>query len=115
MGNWREKAKTQALLMLRNTAVNYRPLNAGATAYGSLCYDIHAMFAAHRCASAGVDSRDLMAASVLIAGHAGTAAAVCGSALGISPAARPAVPRGTRASKLDTGADAELGEDFRRW
>src|SRR6266436_9894575 len=43
-------------------------------------YDIHAMFAARRCASARVDSRDPIVDSVLIAGHAGTAAWGCGSA-----------------------------------
>ena len=57
---------------------------SGATTYGYLRYDIHAMFGAHGCASARVDSRDPMADSVLIAGQAGTAAAVRGSAWGIS-------------------------------
>jgi hypothetical protein len=45
-----------------------------------LRYDIHAMVVAHQCASARVDSRDPMVDSVLIAGHAGTAAAMRGSA-----------------------------------
>src|SRR5260370_6428044 len=40
---------------------------ASATTYGYLRYDIHARFAAHRCASARVDGRDPMADSVLIA------------------------------------------------
>jgi hypothetical protein len=56
------------------------------TAYGRLNYDIHAMFASRRCASARVDSRDPVVDSVLIVGQAGTAAAVRESALGISPA-----------------------------
>jgi hypothetical protein len=53
---------------------------------------MNAMFAAHRCASARVDSRGSMVDSVLIAGHAGTAAAVQ-IGLGISAAARLAVLR----------------------
>ena len=52
----------------------------GSATYGRLRYDIHATLAAHRCASARVDSRDPVVDSVLIAGHAGTAAAVRGSA-----------------------------------
>jgi hypothetical protein len=53
---------------------------SSATTYGCLGYNIHAMFAARRCASARIDSRDPMVDSVLIAGHAGTAAAMRGSA-----------------------------------
>ena len=52
----------------------------GAATYGRLRYDIHAMLAAHRRASARVDSRDPVVDSVLTVGHAGTAAAVRGSA-----------------------------------
>jgi hypothetical protein len=48
--------------------------------HGRLRYDIHARFGARGRASAGVDSRGPVAASVLIAGHAGTAGAVRGSA-----------------------------------
>src|SRR5260370_26199053 len=71
------------------------------------------MFAAHRCASARVDSRDPMAASVLIAGYAGTAGAVRGSAR--ESALRRdrrccAWPGGKRGGKLAARADAELGE-----
>ena len=54
----------------------------GAATYGRLRYDIDATLAAHRCASARVDSRDPVVDSVLIAGHAGTAAAVRRSAWG---------------------------------
>jgi hypothetical protein len=53
---------------------------ASATTYGFLGYDIHAMFATHRCASVRVDSREPTVNSVLIAGRAGTAVAVRGSA-----------------------------------
>jgi hypothetical protein len=87
LGNWRQKANTQALLMLRNTAANIVRQMSNATTFACLSYDIHAMFGAHRCASARVDSRDPIVDSVLIAGHAGTAAPVRGAALGISPAA----------------------------
>jgi hypothetical protein len=52
--------------------------------HGRLRYDIHARFGAHRCPSARVGSRDLVVDSVLIAGHAGTAA---GARLG--PGIRP--------------------------
>src|SRR5690242_15350509 len=87
----------------------------GATTHGRLRYDIHAMFAAHRRASATVDSPGLRADSVLIVGHAGTAAAVHGSA-GESALWRDrqcrALPCGKRGGKLAAGADAELGEDF---
>ena len=55
---------------------------ASATTYGCLSYDIHAKFVAPRRASARVDSRGPVVDSVLIAGHAGTAAAVRGSARG---------------------------------
>jgi hypothetical protein len=64
---------------------------AGAATYGCLRYGTYAMVAAHRCASVRVDSRDPVVASVLIAGHAGTAGARIRP--GISPAARPAVLR----------------------
>jgi hypothetical protein len=40
----------------------------GATTYGRLRYEIHTIFAAHRCASARVDSRAPVVDSVLIAG-----------------------------------------------
>ena len=52
----------------------------GATTSGYFRYDIHAMVAARWCASARIDSRDPVVDSVLIAGHAGTAAAMRGSA-----------------------------------
>ena len=80
-----------------------------------LRYDIHAKFAAYRCASARVDSRDSEVDSVLIAGHAGTAAAVRGSARESALRGERrycAWPGGKRGSKLAAGADAELGEDF---
>jgi hypothetical protein len=72
---------------------------------------IHAMFAARRCASAKVDSRDPMVDSVLIAGHVGTAAAARGSARE-SALRCCALPWEKRGSKLAAGADAELGEDL---
>src|SRR5580693_4409280 len=57
-----------------------------------------------------------VAAIVLIAGHAGTAAAGRGSAresvLRRYQRWCCAVPGGKRGSKLAAGADAELGEDF---
>jgi hypothetical protein len=53
---------------------------SSATTYGCPGHNIHAMFAARRCASARIDSRDPVVDSVLIAGHAGTAAAMRGSA-----------------------------------
>jgi hypothetical protein len=56
---------------------------SSATTYGCLSYVLHAMFAADRCASVRADSRDPMADSVLIAGHAGTD----GALPGISPSA----------------------------
>jgi len=87
LGNWRQKADTQALLMLRNTAANIVRQMSSATTCGCLSYDIHAMFDAYRCASVRVDSRDPIVDCVLIAGHAGTAAPVRASALGIRSAA----------------------------
>ena len=74
---------------------NSRDASAGVTPampHGRLRYDIHAKFGAHRRASARVGSRGPVVDSVLIAGHAGTAA---GARLGpgISPAARLAVLR----------------------
>ena len=88
---------------------------SGATTYGCLRYDIHAMFAARRRASVKVDSRGSMVDSVLIVGHAGTAAAVRGSARGSALRCDGrccALPGGKRGSKLAAGADAELGEDL---
>src|SRR5580693_7298118 len=88
-----------------------------ATTYGYSRYRIHGMFAAHRCASARVDSRDPMVDSVLIAGQAGTAARgarVCpGSGSALRRDRRCCVlPGGNRGSELAAGADAELGEDL---
>ena len=60
----RQKANTQALLMLRNTAANIVRQMSNATTCGCLSYDIHAMFGAHRCASLRVDSRDSIVDSV---------------------------------------------------
>ena len=68
--------------MPRNTAANIVRQMSNATTCGCLSYDIHARFAAHLCASTRVDSRGPVVDSVLIAGHAGTAAAVRGSAQG---------------------------------
>lgn len=50
--------------------------------HGRLRYDIHARFAAYRYASARVGSRGPVVNSMLIAGHAGMAVAVRGSARG---------------------------------
>jgi hypothetical protein len=50
--------------------------NGAAEPHGRLRYDIDARFGARRRASARVGSRDPVVDSVLIAGHAGTAAAV---------------------------------------
>src|ERR1700730_7981578 len=87
----------------------------GATTHGRLGYAIHAMFAAHRRASATVDSPGPRADSVLIVGHAGTAAAMHGAA-GESALWRDrrcrAVPGGNCGGELAAGGDAELGEDF---
>src|SRR5690348_7038319 len=87
----------------------------GATTHGRLGYDIHAMFAAHRRASATVDSPGPRADSVLIAGHAGTAAA-CGDLPWESARWRDrrccALPGGNCGGELSAGGDAELGEDF---
>ena len=71
--------------------------------HGRLSYDSHARFGARRCASARAGSRDPIMDSVLIAGHAGTAAAVRGSAR--ESALRRgrrccAFPGGKRGSKL---------------
>src|SRR4029077_667331 len=82
---------------------------------GRLRYDIHARFSAGRWASASADSRGPVVDSVLIAGHAGTGAAVRGSAR--ESALRRdqrccALPGGERGSELAAGADAELGEDL---
>jgi hypothetical protein len=74
---------------------NSRNGSAGVTPvmpHGRLRYDIDARFGADRCASASADSRGPVAANVLIAGHAGTAAAVQ-IGPGLSPPARPAVLR----------------------
>jgi hypothetical protein len=64
-----------------------------ATTYGRLSYDMDAKFAAHRRASARVESRDLKVGSVLIAGHAGDCRRGARICPGISPAARLAVLR----------------------
>src|ERR1700722_5833287 len=72
----------------RNGSADVTP----AMPHGRLRYDIHARFGAGRCASASADSRGPVAANALIAGHAGTAAAVQ-IGPGLSPAARPAVLR----------------------
>ena len=83
--------------------------------HGRLRYDIHARFGAGRRASASADSRGPVVDSVLIAGHAGTAAAMRGPAR--ESALRRdqrccAVPGGKRGAELAAGADAELGEDL---
>ena len=65
----------QAELMPGNTARIIAPQMTGATTYVHLKYGIHAMVAVRRRASARVDSRVPVADGVLIAGHAGTAAA----------------------------------------
>ena len=44
---------------------------SSAATYGRLRYDIHTMFAARQCASAGIDSRDPVVDSGLIAGTPG--------------------------------------------
>jgi hypothetical protein len=83
--------------------------------HGRLRYDIHARFAAYRCASARVGSRGPVADSVLIVGHAGMAAAVRVSARGSALRGDRrccALSGGERGSKLAAGADAELGEDL---
>src|SRR5580693_147320 len=83
--------------------------------HGRLRYDIHARFGARRRASARVGSRDPVVDSVLIAGHAGTAARtrICprGSALRRDQR-YGAVPGGERGTEVAAGADAELGEDL---
>ena len=60
----------------RNGSADVTP----AMPHGRLRYDVHARFGARWRASARVGSRDPVVDSVLIAGHAGTAAAVRGSA-----------------------------------
>src|SRR5215469_1863485 len=78
------------------------------------------MFAARRCASARVHSRDPRVHSVSIGGYAGTAAACAdlpgelGSRRGRRCRALPGGKRscGKRGGKLAAGADAELGEDL---
>jgi uncharacterized protein with beta-barrel porin domain len=88
---------------------------SSATTHGRLRYDIHAMSATHRCASARGNSRDPMVDSGLTAGHAGTVAAVRGSARE-SALWRDrrccALSCGKRERKLVARADAELGEDL---
>src|SRR5690348_7972394 len=73
------------------------------------------MFGAHQRASAWVDSRDPIVDSVLIAGHAVTAAR-CADRPWESARRRDrrcyAVPGGKRGSKLMARAEAELGEDL---
>jgi hypothetical protein len=95
----------------RNGSADVTP----AMPHGRLRYDIHARFGAGRGASASADSRGPVVDSVLIAGRAGTAVAVRGSAR--ESALRRdrrcgALPRGKRGSKLAARPDAELGEDL---
>src|SRR5690349_2699311 len=83
--------------------------------HGRLRHEINAMFGAHRCASARVDSRDPVVASVLTAGHARTAATLRGSARELALRRDRwccALPGGKCGGKLAAGTDAELGEDF---
>ena len=101
--------------LLPGNSRNGSPDVTPAMPHGRLRYDIHARFGAGRRASASADSRGPVVDSVLIAGHAGTAAAMRGSAR--ESALRRdqrccAVPGGKRGAELAAGADAELGEDL---
>jgi hypothetical protein len=48
LGNWRQKAAAQALLMLTEYGGKYRPSNVQRDQYGNLRYDIHGMSGAYR-------------------------------------------------------------------
>jgi hypothetical protein len=106
---------THACLRCRATRGDGSTSVTPAMPHGRLRYDIHARLGARRGASASAGSRGPVVDSVLIAGHAGTAAAVRGSAR--ESALRRdrrcgVLPGGERGSELAAGADAEFGEDF---
>src|ERR1700730_2075876 len=109
---------TQGLLMPREYGRGLSSVKCltSATAYGISV--IHAMFAAAQCASARVDSRDPMADSVLIAGHAGTAAAVPDppgdQPCGVTGGAAPGCAGSAGASWLRELMPS-LVKTFRRW
>jgi hypothetical protein len=67
LDNWHQGKNAYALLMPR-VRVIVRQMTDTAT-HGHLRYDIHAMFATHRCASAEVDSRVPIVDRALIADH----------------------------------------------
>ena len=109
---------THACLRCRATRGDGSTSVTPAMPHRRLRYDIHARFGAHRRASARVDRRAPVVDSVLIAGHAGTAAAVRGPARN----QRCGVISGTapyRAGSAGTSWPRELMpslvKTFRRW